>query len=47
MLKAVEAGMCTYLGLFWYVHIPRYVQSVFNKFDEIRGCLEAAGNMCM
>ena len=23
-----KAGMCTYLGLFWYVHVPRYVQSV-------------------
>ena len=28
MFKAVEAGTCMYLGLFWYVHLPRYVQSV-------------------
>ena len=29
MFKAVEAGtsISMYLGMFWYVHIPRYVQS--------------------
>ena len=27
--KAVEAGTCTYLGLFWYVQVPRYVQTVW------------------
>ena len=25
--KAVEAGTCMYHGLFWYVHVLRYVQS--------------------
>ena len=28
IFKAVEAGTCTYLGLFGSVHVPRYVQSV-------------------
>ena len=37
--KAVEAGRCLYLGLFWYVHVPRYVQSVLV-------CLVCFG-MCM
>ena len=40
--KAVEAGMCTYLGLCSVCLI-----CFIHKFDVIGGCLEAECSMCM
>ena len=47
MFKAFKAGMCTYLGLCWYMHLTKYVQSVLIYLVLLASCSWVCFSMCM